>query len=63
MPVPSTIDCVECGGAAHLLGDEPELGWAEGDLLVYRCADCGDRFDLIVQPSDLDDDGEGPSMT
>jgi hypothetical protein len=60
------IDCVECGGAAYLLGDPPELGWAEGDLLVFRCRDCGDRFDLIVEPADLeeyDGHGDGPLTT
>ena len=55
MPVPQSIECVECGGVARLVGDEPELGWSEGDLLVYRCRDCGDRFDLVVEPADLDD--------
>jgi hypothetical protein len=55
MPVPPSIDCVECGGVARLVGDEPELGWAEGDLLVYRCRDCRDRFDLVVEAGDLAD--------
>ena len=53
MPVPSSIDCVECGGVAYLVGDEPEIGWAEGDLIVYRCRDCRDRFDLVVEAGDL----------
>lgn len=58
MPVPASIDCVECGGVAYLVGDEPELGWAEGDLLVYRCRDCRDRFDLVVDAFDLEDRGD-----
>jgi hypothetical protein len=56
VPVPTTIDCVECGGLAFLVGDEPEMGWAEGDLLVYRCRDCSDRFDLVVEAGDLAED-------
>jgi DNA-directed RNA polymerase subunit RPC12/RpoP len=63
MTVPATIDCVECGGIAHLLGVEPELGWAEGDLLVYRCADCRERFDLLVEPADLEPAGRDDHTT
>jgi hypothetical protein len=42
------IDCVDCGGRASLLSEPPELGWAEGDVAVYRCADCLDRWDVVV---------------
>jgi len=42
------IDCIDCGGHAHLLTPPPEFGWAPGDLLVYRCEDCLDRWDLVV---------------
>jgi hypothetical protein len=55
VPVPASIECVECGGVAYLVGDEPEPGWTEGDLIVYRCRDCADRFDLVVESSDLAD--------
>lgn len=44
-----TIDCIDCGGTCHLLtawDDEDPL--RPGDLLVYRCAECGDRWDLVV---------------
>ena len=46
---PPTINCVECGGTAHLLSflppeDEP---LEEGTPIAYRCADCLDRFDLV----------------
>ncbi|MGH9138938.1 MAG: hypothetical protein ACRD0G_18150 [Acidimicrobiales bacterium] len=53
MPVPDQIVCVDCGGVCHRLTAEPEWGWAAGDLVVYRCADCNDRWDLIVDPDDL----------
>ena len=53
---PEVITCVDCGGRAHLLGEPPELGWAAGDLAVYRCEDCRDRWDLVVDEDDLTDD-------
>lgn len=53
---PEVITCIDCGGVCHRLTEAPELGWAEGDLVTYRCRDCLDRWDLEVEPSDLDDD-------
>ena len=44
----ATIVCVECGGTCHRLGDDPEMGWQPGDIVVYRCADCWDRFDTVL---------------
>ncbi len=46
------IDCIDCGGRAHLLSYPPELGWAPGDVVTYRCADCLDRWDLLVPDAD-----------
>ena len=42
------IDCIDCGGRASLLSLPPEFGWAPGDVAVYRCADCLDRWDVVV---------------
>lgn len=47
------IDCVECGGRCHLLNtwppdDEPQ----PGDVMAYRCADCLDRFDVVLPDPD-----------
>jgi hypothetical protein len=52
----TVIDCIDCGGQCHLLTPPPELGWMPGELLVYRCADCNDRWDLVVpdEPDDAD---------
>ncbi|MDJ0959265.1 MAG: hypothetical protein QNJ88_01315 [Acidimicrobiia bacterium] len=51
---PPTIVCVDCGGTAHLLtrfrDDEPP---EPGDRLIYRCEDCNDRWDLIVDEEDF----------
>jgi hypothetical protein len=46
--VDEIITCVDCGGRAHLLTELPEWGWRPGDLLVYRCEDCLDRWDVVV---------------
>ena len=49
------ITCVDCGGTAHLLpppAGPDDLPWAEGHHLVYRCAECHDRWDLEVPADD-----------
>jgi hypothetical protein len=57
-PVPETqIDCIDCGGRCHLVTPPPELGWAPGDLVTYRCSDCTDRWDLLLPGGD---DGHPP---
>lgn len=53
------IICVDCGGTASLISFLPEDGEVEpGTIVSYRCADCLDRWDLVV---DETDDGEGGS--
>jgi hypothetical protein len=53
-PLP-VIDCVVCGGRAHLLTKPREDGrWYPGDVVAYRCEDCLDRWDLVL-PEDDDD--------
>jgi hypothetical protein len=55
-PAPERIDCIDCGGVAHRLTQPDDTGrfWP-GDLVVYRCEDCLDRWDLIVPDDDADD--------
>jgi hypothetical protein len=50
---PARIDCIDCGGVAHLLTRPDDTGrfWP-GDLLTYRCEDCLDRWDLIIPDGD-----------
>lgn len=60
MPPPSEpeaeIVCVDCGGRAHLLTHPREDGrWEPGDIVSYRCADCLDRWDLVL-PDDFGQD-------
>ena len=52
--VPTTIVCVDCGGTCHLVGQpDPEEGWRAGDVAVYRCAECADRWDVVIEdPAD-----------
>lgn len=58
MTGPATvITCVECGGRAHLVqAVDPEQPLEPGDVAVYRCEDCLDRFDVVVDEEDLTDD-------
>lgn len=58
MSVPETIECVECGELAYRLTGDPELGWEAGDIAVYRCSGCAERFDVVGDASDLDDGAE-----
>ncbi len=51
--VPTTLTCVDCGGTCHLLttpfADDGEVGFRPGDVVAYRCADCLDRWDVVVE--------------
>ncbi|MFN0029802.1 MAG: hypothetical protein ACKV2O_21825 [Acidimicrobiales bacterium] len=49
----SEIDCIDCGGRCVLMSLEPELGWEVGHSVVYRCRDCHDRWDVVIDPEDL----------
>lgn len=46
--IPSSIDCPDCGGPCGLLSHPPEGGFQPGDVVAYRCRDCGDRWDVEV---------------
>ena len=57
MPISERIACMECGETAVLVqlptGDDViEVG----DILVYRCPDCLQRWDVVVDEDDLTDD-------
>ena len=55
MEAPEKIRCVECGGEAYLLtGFPPDEPPEAGDIVPYRCADCGERWDIVLE------DEEGP---
>ena len=54
MEVEALIVCVDCGGRCHLISHAPpDVGFQPGDIVAYRCEDCWDRWDLVVQdPAD-----------
>jgi len=56
---PETIVCVDCGGTCHLLA-HPETEFGPGDPVAYRCADCMDRWDLVMPDDEDDGRGDGP---
>jgi DNA-directed RNA polymerase subunit RPC12/RpoP len=57
MQIPTAIDCPDCGGKASLLSFLPEdEEVAPGTPIAYRCADCLERFDVVV--GEDDEDGE-----
>ena len=56
--VDESIICIDCGGRAHLISYPPHEGWEPGDVAAYRCSDCLDRWDIVLELDD-DDDGAG----
>jgi len=49
-PPSNTITCVDCGGTAHLITPAREdQMWFVGDIAAYRCVDCRDRWDLVLE--------------
>ena len=57
MALAKVIVCVDCGGQAHLIHEfPPDDPPRPGDIAVYRCADCLDRWDIVVDEADLTDD-------
>jgi hypothetical protein len=53
---PSIIVCVDCGGRAHLVQpNDPEDPYRSGDVAVYRCEDCLDRWDIVLEDEDVDE--------
>jgi hypothetical protein len=56
VPIAERIDCMECGAEAVLVqpvDDETEL--EAGDILVYRCRECLQRWDVVLDDDDLTD--------
>ncbi|MGZ5385694.1 MAG: hypothetical protein ACXWH0_17170 [Acidimicrobiia bacterium] len=56
MELATEIICVDCGGRAHLITPVPADEELEsGDVLVYRCADCLDRWDIVFERDDIEE--------
>lgn len=58
MSGPATeIVCVECGATAHLVQAlDPDVPPEAGDVLVYRCSECMERWDIVVEEEDVERD-------
>ncbi len=55
------ITCIDCGGRCFLLTKPREDGdWMEGDVVAYRCQDCLDRWDLVLE--DDENAGDQPDV-
>jgi hypothetical protein len=57
MAIATRIDCMECGGTAHLaqpVGPDDDV--EPGDVLVYLCGECAQRWDVVVDEADINDD-------
>lgn len=55
---PEQITCIDCGGRCFLLTRPPEDGiWEVGEAVAYRCEDCLDRWDLVLEETDIEADG------
>ena len=54
LEVAEHIVCVDCGGLCHRLSYEPHEGWEPGDVVAYRCEDCLDRWDIVLEDEDND---------
>ena len=51
--VDQVITCIDCGGRPTWSPTRPRARtWEPGDLVVYRCEDCLDRWDLVVPEDD-----------
>ncbi len=50
------ITCIDCGGRAFLLTlPRQDDVWEPGDIVAYRCEDCLDRWDLVLEDDDEDE--------
>ena len=57
------LTCSDCGGRAFLLSPPREDGvWVAGDIVAYRCEDCLDRWDLVLDDDDEIARGDEPTV-
>jgi hypothetical protein len=57
MTISERISCMECGGDAYLAQAlDPEMPVEAGDVLVYLCGACNQRWDVVVDEDDLIED-------
>jgi hypothetical protein len=57
VPIAVSIDCMECGGRAHLAQPiGPDDVFEPGDIVTYVCGDCAQRWDVVVDETDVADE-------
>ena len=57
MAIAERINCMECGGVAHLaqpIADDDVF--EPGDSVVYLCGECAQRWDVVIDEDDLIED-------
>lgn len=53
MEVPETILCIDCLGTCQRLTHRPDDDpFVSGDVVAYRCPDCLDRWDIVLEDDD-----------
>ena len=53
MDVPDEILCIDCLGTAQRITYRPDDDpFVPGDVVAYRCPDCWDRWDIILEEDD-----------
>jgi len=58
--VPETIICVDCLGECMRITFRPDDDpFVAGDVVAYRCRDCMDRWDIVLDPEDFGDEHAG----
>lgn len=63
MQPPETIRCVDCLGLCERLTYRPDDDPFEpGDFVAYRCRDCLDRWDIVLDPDDADESGQARDL-
>lgn len=51
--IPTQMPCVDCDGKLHLLTIiEDEVPLEPGEILVFRCDSCLERFDIVWEETD-----------
>lgn len=46
--LPATLPCTDCDGTLHLLTVlDPEVPLLAGEVILYRCDSCLERFDIV----------------
>lgn len=59
MRISNEITCIECGGVASRIGYlPPDVEPEPGTPIAYRCADCMERFDVVIDDDDIEPPGD-----